>query len=355
MVTLSEIAKAVGVSSSTVSRVLNYDQTLSISESKRQAIIETAEALNYETPRNRNRRTLAFEPFSPSLPGSTSIAILHFLKPDEELSDPYYVGVRLGIERRCHDHKLEIAKIFNGDELRDSSVLQAAVGMIVIGKLHPSMIDELTQTGKPVIFADFNPQLDAFDCVLSDLGKATRAILDGLESAGYQRIGFIGGYELLDDQAVMYGEQRCKAYVEWHERRNAFDASLIALGQAETYARNLRLETGYEQARQLLSLHKRPDAILCANDNMAIGAYRALQEAGVAIAHDIAVISFNDIPVTQFLNPPLSTMHIPGEPIGETAVDLLVERLLGRDYTKHVTIPTQMRWRDSCRRPPTAE
>lgn len=351
MVTLREIADAVGVSSGTVSRVLNYDQTLSISEAKRQAIIETAEALNYETPRNRNRRNAPQEAFS-ALPAiSAPIAILHFLKPDEELSDPYYVGVRLGIEGRCHDLKLEITKIFNTDEAGVSAAMQAAAGMIVVGKHSSAVLAELIHSGKPVVFADFNPQMDQFDCVLSDLGKATRMILDGLALAGYKRIGFVGGYELMNEQAVMYGEQRCKAYVQWHQDRACFDPALIALGQAETCARNLRLETGYEQARQLLELPTRPDAILCANDNMAIGTYRALQEAGLSIPHDVAVASFNDIPVTQFLNPPLSTMHIPGEHIGETAVDLMVERLMGRDYAKHITIPTKMRWRGSCRTP----
>ena len=84
MVTIKEIAKSVGVSSATVSRVLNYDATLSISETKRQAILETAEALNYLTPRNRARAQ--HPPVDTTLP---RIAILHFLKPEEELADPY--------------------------------------------------------------------------------------------------------------------------------------------------------------------------------------------------------------------------------------------------------------------------
>ena len=67
--------------------------------------------------------------------------------------------------------------------------------------------------------------------------------------------------------------------------------------------------------------------IITANDNMAIGTYRAAQEIGLAIPGDIAIISFNDIPVAQFLTPPLTTVKIHGEHIGETAVDLLLERL----------------------------
>ncbi|THF48350.1 LacI family DNA-binding transcriptional regulator [Allorhizobium terrae] len=355
MVTLREIAKAVGVSSGTVSRVLNYDQTLSISESKRQAIIETAEALNYETPRSRNRRSNPYG-LAPSPSGARApIAIVHFLEPEDELADPYYVGVRLGIERRCNEHQLEIIKVLRTQDLKESKVLQSAGGMIVIGKHSLATMEDLIQSSRPIVFADINPRLDDYDCVLSDLGTATTKILNGLASAGYQHIGFIGSYGHLDQNAAVQSG-RCEAYMDWHKTRGTFDPRLMAPGyQQNTDSRSLRLETGYEQTQLLLKLDPKPDVILCANDNMAIGAYRAIQEAGLAIPNDIALASFNDIPVTQFLNPPLSSMHIPGEHIGETAVDLLVERLSGRDYTKHVIIPTKMQWRGSCRPPVVAE
>src|SRR6478752_6238524 len=108
MVTIKEIAKSVGVSSATVSRVLNYDPSLSVSAAKRQAIIETAEALNYATPRNRNR---------PQGQAQGKIALVHFLRPAQELADPYYIGVRLGIENRCHAHKIEAVKVYHTDEM----------------------------------------------------------------------------------------------------------------------------------------------------------------------------------------------------------------------------------------------
>ncbi|MNV93311.1 Ribose operon repressor [compost metagenome] len=68
---------------------------------------------------------------------------------------------------------------------------------------------------------------------------------------------------------------------------------------------------------------------------------------GLRIPDDVAVASFNDIPVAQFLGPPLSTVKIPAEVIGETAVDLLVERLTGRDVAKKVILGTEMVWRGS--------
>ena len=90
---------------------------------------------------------------------------------------------------------------------------------------------------------------------------------------------------------------------------------------------------------------------MTANDNMAIGAYRAIMEAGLSIPRDIGVASFNDIPAAQFLAPPLSTVKIHAERIGETAVDLLLEQALGREFVKKVTISTEMVWRESCRAP----
>jgi LacI family transcriptional regulator len=353
MVTIKEIAKAVGVSSGTVSRVLNYDQTLSISEPKRQAIIETAEALNYATPRARRNAQLA--PLQIAMANHADvqarIAVIHFLAPNEELVDPYYVGVRLAIEARCREYKVEIARVFNPDVPVDLTMLSGLSAAIVVGH-HPSAdIEAMARICPHLIMADYNPRMSQFDCVRADLGEATVNILDSLDLAGYRRIGFVGGYELMDNDALMHGEQRCKAFIEWHEARGRYRPELLALGQSERFGQNLRLETGYQQARTLLALPERPDAIVAANDNMAIGTYRAIQEAGLSIPGDIAVVAFNDIPVAQFLVPPLSTMRIPGELIGEVAVDLTVERLNGRDYSKHVTIPTQMVWRGSARKP----
>jgi len=146
-----------------------------------------------------------------------------------------------------------------------------------------------------------------------------------------------------------FAERRCAAYIDWQRKNSSFDSDLLALADCSS-GQSLRLDTGYRLALDLLALVDRPDVIVTSNDNMAIGAYRAIQEQGLSIPDDIAIISFNDIPVAQFLTPPLTTVKIHGEHIGETAVDLLLERLSGRDYGKQVRIATQLIWRGSCRK-----
>lgn len=341
MVTIREIAAAVGVSSATVSRVLNYDATLSISAKKRQAIIETAEALNYATPRARNRANGSSPPV---VQGAGKIALVHFLKPAEELTDPYYIGVRLGIESRCQQLKAEVVKVYHSEDLPSPAILQGASGVIAVGHHTDGEVEWLRVHSRHLVFADFSPLSDTDDCVESDVYLATRKLLTALTGMGYRRIGFIGWVEMGSGVAELYGEKRCKTYMAWMREAGLFDPDLMMIEP-------LTQESGYTMAKAMLSQKSPPECLVTCNDNMAIGAYRAIHELGLRIPDDIAVASFNDIPVAQFLAPPLSTVKIPAELIGETAVDLLLERIGGRELGKKVTLATELVWRESCRRP----
>ena len=335
MVTLKEIAKAVGVSTATVSRVLNFDQTLSVAPKKRQAIIETAEALNYETPRSRNRANQQ---------GLSKMALVHFLRPEQELIDPYYVGVRLGIESRCQALKIETVKVYHTDLMPDAALLQGASGVIAIGRHDDDEIAWLTRHSRNVVFADFAPTTDEIDSVESDLRLATRKLLQALTQMGYAVSPLPAGSMSTMASSGRIPEKRCQAYMEWMKEAGLFDERLC-LTEANTE------ESGYRLTRRLLSEPNRPDALITANDNMAVGAYRAIHELGLNIPDEIAVASFNDISVAQFLNPPLTTVRLPAEEIGETAVELLLERVGGRELAKGITLASQMIWRASTRHP----
>jgi LacI family transcriptional regulator len=338
VVTLKEIARAVGVSPATVSRVLNFDQTLSVGAAKRQAIIETAEAMNYATPRARNRANQQ---------GLSKIALVHFLRPDQELIDPYYVGLRLGIESRCQALKIETVKVYHTDLLPEASLLQGASGVIAIGRHDPNEVAWLRRHSRAIVFADFSPPADEFDSVEADLTVATRKLLQSLTQAGYRRIAFAGWVDVYNGVARTLPEKRSRAYMQWMNEAGLFDER-ICLTDRNTE------ECGYTLTRRILAERDRPDALVTGNDNMAVGAYRAIHEMGLRIPDDIAVASFNDISVAQFLNPPLTTVHLPAEEIGENAVELLLERASGRELPKRVTLATSIRWRGSTRPPDPA-
>ena len=90
-----------------------------------------------------------------------------------------------------------------------------------------------------------------------------------------------------------------------------------------------------------------PDAIIAANDTVAIGAYRAIKQAGLEVGKDIGVIGFNDIPAAQFLEPPLSSIHLPAQQLGEAAVDLAVESSIKGKVARKVTLATTLICRQS--------
>lgn len=335
MVTLKEIAKKVGVSSATVSRVLNFDATLSISPNKRQTIIETAEALNYLTPRNRNRT-------APK--GLHKVALVHFLQPEQELADPYYVGMRLGIESRCHALRIETVKVYHTDLMPESTLLQGASGVIAIGRQTDEEIAWLEQNARLLVFADYSPDSDDYDSVQANLGLAARKLLQSLTDMGYKRIGFVGWDDVRNGVHTGEPEVRGKAYVTWMKQAGAFDERLYHSGDNTE-------ESGYRLTRDMLEATEPPDALITCNDNMAVGAYRAIHEKGLSIPDDIAVASFNDISVAQFLHPPLTTVRLPFEEIGEAAVELLRERAEGRTLAKRLTLATRIVWRGSTRSP----
>jgi len=342
MVTLKEIANVVGVSTATVSRVLNFDNTLSIAAKKRQAIIETAEALNYATPRNRNRDRANGQ-------GLGKVALVHFLRPEQELIDPYYVGLRLGIESRCQALKIETVKVYHTDSKPDAALLQSASGVIAIGHQGPDEVAWLTRHARHVVFADFVPPSDEFDSIASDLVTATRKLLNALKDRGYRRIGFAGWMEERSEDP--FYELRCRTYIQWMRENGSFMPELCVTDRA--VGRHTE-QTGYGLGARLMALPERPDAIVTCNDNIAVGLYRAIQEQGFSIPEDVAVASFNDISVAQFMNPPLTTIRLPSEEIGETAVELLLERVGGRELAKRINLASQIVWRRSTRELPPA-
>ncbi|GLS17116.1 LacI family transcriptional regulator [Labrys miyagiensis] len=340
MATIKEIAAAVGVSSATVSRVLNYDATLSISAAKRQAVIEAAEALKYATPRNRHRAAGAAVAAQTLVPGAGRIALVHFLRPAQELTDPYYIGVRLGIENRCQALKIEVAKLYHTDAPPEAGLLRDASGVIAVGYHKPEEVEWLREHSRNLVFADFFPPFDLDDSVASDLALATRKLLSALHGRGYRRIGLIGWIEAFYADTDVFNEPRCRAYVAWMKEMGLFDPDICL-------TERLTPETGYSLARRLMQGAQPPEIIITCNDNLAIGAYRAIKDLGLRIPKDVAIAGFNDIPVAELLNPPLSTVRIPAELIGETAVDLLLERFSGRETAKKVTLATELVWRDS--------
>lgn len=331
MATIKDIAKSAGVSPATVSRVLNYDQTLSVSDEKRKLILEVAEGLDYQTPRKRN--SMVKQKFK--------IGLIHWYSIRQELEDPYYMSIRIGIEKLCYEQSIEIVKVYEPEQ-SDLSILDGVAGVIAVGKYDELDVKRFENVSANLVFVDSSPREHDFDSVVINFEDAIKQALEYLMKKGHSHIGYIGGQEFIGPQKQPLGERRLVLFEEVLKQSGHFDAGQVYIG---TFV----AESGYQLMKKAIAESKKlPTAFFIASDSMAIGALRALYEAKLNVPKDVAIIGFNDIPTSKYTNPPLTTIKVYKEFMGETAVEMLLERILkNRTIAKKVVVPTVLIHRDS--------
>ncbi|WP_066174927.1 LacI family DNA-binding transcriptional regulator [Bacillus marinisedimentorum] len=329
MATIKDIAKKAGVSISTVSRVLNYDASLSVADKTKQKIFEIAEELDYK--KKTARKSL-----------DSRIAVFNWYTEKEELDDLYYMSIRLGAEQRCQYYGLNLVKYFQNDfaEMKKEEV----DGIIAIGKFSAKQVQELSQITNNIVFADYSPEGEAYDSVVTDFAKATEKVLDHFIEKGHAAIGYIGGKEKFKGESG-----------EWvpDDREETYRTYLGGKGmlnEEAMYTGAFTVDDGYKLMEKALDEHgdNLPTAFLCGNDSLAIGALRALHAAGIAVPDRVSIIGMNDISVAKYVFPALSTIRVHTELMGETAVDFLMKRLNDdRKISRKVLVSTELVMRQS--------
>ena len=328
MATIKDIAKKAGVSIATVSRVLNYDTTLSVSDETKKRIFEAAEELDYKKKSGVRK------------PDIGKIAIFQWHTEKEELEDLYYMSIRLGVENRCRHHGINVMKYFQDSlgERKDEDIQ----GLIAIGKFSSSQVNQLSSITENIVFVDFSPNEDHFDAIVADFERATVKVLDYLIDKGHKKIGYIGGREVFKDQTSTIEDPRELAF-----KRHLAEKGLLHAGYM--YTGKFLVDDGYSLMKEAIQKHgdKLPTAFLAGNDTLAIGVLRALLEEGIAVPERVNVIGMNDISVSKYVFPPLSTVQVHTELMGETAVDTVLERIEGRKTAKKINIATELVIRNS--------
>ncbi|WP_027109049.1 LacI family DNA-binding transcriptional regulator [Lacticigenium naphthae] len=327
MATLKDIAQLAGVSSATVSRVLNYDTSLSVSDEKREKIFEAAEELEYTKHQKRKRMK----------PGQ--IAIIQWHSKKEELEDLYYLSIRMAAERRARELGYENIGVFQLDTF---AIDQKTDGIVAIGKFSDLQIKQLRSQTKYVCFVDSCPDIEE-DIVVSDLKTAVKKAIDFFTVQGHSTIGFIGGKEEFSDHTGDWIDVRTSYVKEYLSKLGLLNKEFFSVG-------TFSISSGKNQMQNFLSKNreKLPSAFFVANDSLAIGALKALQEASVTIPDEVSIIGLNDSSVVKYLTPSLSTIKVFTEEMGKSAIDLLHERLEGtRSIKKKIIIQTELIERES--------
>lgn len=333
MTTIKDIAEKAGVSLATVSRVLNYDSSLSVSYETKKRVFEIAEELEYKTLRQRSNGTKGKK---------KTIALVYWYTLEQEIEDPYFLSIRLGIEKMCNEHKVSLIKLYKEQDSWNFEVLKSVSGIIALGKFDQEEISILEKYSKHLVFVNYAPESDKYDSVGVDVTKAVFNALDYLRKLGHQDIGYIGGSEVFGLSREKFNDERIDAFKLFMTNQEIYNEEKVLLSDG------FDSKSGYLLMKEAIDKDNLPSAFFIGSDNMAIGALRALHEAGIRVPNDISIVSYNDIPTAQFTVPPLSTLKVHTEFMGEMAVKLLIDRIVHmRNVAVKMIIPTQLLIRES--------
>ena len=331
MATLKEIAEKAGVSVSTVSRVLNFDETLNVTNKTREKILKIADKVEYDTSRIKKKSEKKIE----------KIGIICWYDYEQELGDPYYLNLRYAVEKKCTENNYNLVKI---DEDVEETTLKELMGIIAIGRFSKKTIEKLSANNENIVFVDYSPDDDKFDSVVFDIEKATKNVIDYLIECGHEKIAFIGGNKsnnILDINVDLREER----YIEYMRMKGLYKEEYLRYVEKYTY------KCGYDEVKKVLELEEKPTAVIVGNDTMAIGAYKAISEAGFRIPDDISIIGFNDQPGSKYMIPALTTVRLTSEYLGYEVVDLLIEKIKSeRKYCKKTILPIELKIRESVKK-----
>ncbi|WP_390405730.1 LacI family DNA-binding transcriptional regulator [Lacticaseibacillus jixiensis] len=340
--TITDIAHRAGVSISTVSRVLNYDEGLAVTEATKRKIFEAAEALNYTKYKEKQHKGKA----KAKQPTDNNIAFFQWRNDTEELDDLYYLSIRIGVEKRAQELGYNLIKATTTDE----AVLNDVQGSLCIGKFDEPTIRKILTVSPNTVFIGTNFPLENFDTINSDFVQATTQALDHLFALGHTKIAFIGA----EERDSMYGYRTYKTpvvntYRDVMRYYQAFDERYFAVDQNA----NLSVQTGASLARRMLDEWGKqlPTAILCGSDLMAVGVINVLHEAHLRVPEDISVMGINDLSMARYLDPPLTTVKVFTEEMGAVGLDTLVARIHQPTIAKRITLSTKLIKRRSTGRP----
>jgi len=330
--TIDQVAELAYVSRSVVSRVLNDHPN--VSEEARQRVLDVIEEHNYQP--SSVARSLATD-------RSFEISVLTPRRGDESLANGYWPLLYSGIFDRCLERGYFVSLSMVSEEVEDEIQNQARDsrfdGYILITTEVTDLVPSSLEAGDaPVVLIGRAQDWDSISSIDIDNVKGGYKAGRHLCELGYEEIGLILGSLDLKESA----DRRAGLEKALTEADRSVPDHLVAVGD---YSR----ESGYDIVRDWAERGTVPRALFCASDTMATGALRALYEAGYQVPDDVAVMGFDGLPAAQYTIPPLTTVHQPVYEKGQTAVDLLIDRIEDPDVDPvHKELDPELVVRASC-------
>jgi len=332
--TLEEIAKLSGVSRSTVSRVVNGHPSV------RAQVRERVWAVIHET---------GYQPHAAARSLVTHrTGILGVIIPEAVttlFTDPFFPHLLCGITKTCNSHQYHLLLSLFNDPAGQEEMYRRVVhsghldGVLVAStRVDDPLIGRLLEDHVPFVMVGRHP--DNRVCYVDvDNAAAARMAVEHLIRLGHRRLGIITG-----PRSMTHVQDRLQGY------RQALEAHRLPVDEALIGEGDYSEMSGTVGARQLLS-HS-ATAIFSTSAMVAVGVLKAVREAGLRVPQDVAVVGFDDVPITSAVEPALTTVRQPIEDMGSMAAELLLNLLKSPQDEQRpahrIILPAQLVVRDSC-------
>lgn len=298
MATLKDIAQMAQVSQATVSRVLNRDTSLSVTEDTRTRILSAAAALGYKKsapPAARSERPRR-EP---------RVGIAQMFEAEELRADVYYLELRNILDEACFERGWATVSLFrDGDGRFVKRDDQPLDGLFAIGRFTPEEIGNFHEYTGNIVFLDSDPDPMRYYSIRPNYHLAVQLALRHFWDRGCREIAYLGSVNTFGHHKELTMDARYYYYRNSLVGRECFDADLVLDCP-------MNAQGGCEAMSAWLSAHgKPPEAVFIASDAIASGALKAMHEFGLEVPRDCSVISFNNTIFSELSNPPLTSVEL---------------------------------------------
>lgn len=307
--TIYDIADKAGVSIATVSRVLNNNPR--VSSGTRDRVCAIAKEMGYQP--HASARSLAKKQshlVSAVIPMMTSY---------------FYLEVLQGVQDRIAESEFDLLvhaapRLEDVDEMLEQALSKGrAAGVLLFSSpLTPKRITRMQHSKQPVVLVDrFH---EAFDSVSIDNETGGYMAAQHLFDMGFERLGLI-----MANPESAPSMKRMEGYLRAHEERGIAYIPQYVVSESDPQLHGYTEEAGYAGMKKMLAMKDRPEAVFAVSDIQALGAIRAVEDAGLSVPHDMGLVGFDDIIISRYVG--LSTLRQPMYEMGKKAMDLLLHRL----------------------------
>lgn len=330
-VTIKNVAQRAGVSTATVSRVINHSPL--VKPETREKVQGAIGELNYQ-----------LNVFAQGLSKNKANMIGVIVPPSPGVCSAYFFkeilrGVNTAANAASYNLLLNVDQSGALRNDYSSLFLQRQVdGLVIIAMPREALVNSgIMEKDMPLVLV--NTPLKNVSFVDADNVSGGFEATRHLIKLGHRRVGFINGVP-----ASSNARDRLKGYRQALKKYNIqFDENLAAVG-------DFSQEKGYEAMKKLLSIKNPPTAVFCANDLMAIGAIKAVSEKGRRVPEDVALVGFDDMDIADYIIPPLTTVRQPVFEMGKIAVESLIALINNKQPQKPIQkmLKVELIIRQSC-------